>query len=191
MATADQPNLEVRAPRWMKIFLIASLTANLLIVGMIGATAWRFRHGGPIAALQTQAGAGNIIGFAAGLPPERRQAIWLQTAAERRALRELRSDVRSARKDIQTSLLASPFDAAQFEVAQKRLHDAESRVRSEAQRLVLAVVKLLSADERKAFARWQDAPSGHHGRGQRGFWRRPPSESREDDRPPDPPAPPR
>jgi uncharacterized membrane protein len=187
MSSDGEPlRVEIRAPRWMVILLLASLTINLLIVGAVGATAWRFRHGGHIAALQGMPGPGNVIGFAASLPPDRRMAIWRLTSEERRALRDQRARVRTARQELQASLLADPFDAARFENAQRLVYEAESLVRREVQKLVLTVVTGLDKNERAAFARWQ-ADDGHRrGRSQRGFWRRPGQPDPDPDAPPVP-----
>lgn len=147
---------ERSAPRWMRYTLVASLALNLLIVGALGAAAWRFRFGppGPIA---MSAASGTLLGFAASLAPERRMQIWHDTAEHRHALRPLRTDLRQRREAIQAALVAEPFDAARFAVAQAGALEIEIRAREEAQKLYLAIARRLSPEERAAFARWQQS----------------------------------
>jgi len=172
-AGTEPQSVRAKAPRWMKVLLVVSLAVNLAVAGAVGTAIWRFRHGGPLATAYAVSGPGNLIAFAASLPHGRRQEIWQRTTDERRLLRALRAELRAARLDVQTSLTADPFDVARFAAAQARLHETESRARAEAQKLVLAIVKMLDSTERAALARWQ-ATEGPRGRGPWRAWRRPP-----------------
>lgn len=138
--------------RWGRRVLIASLALNMLIIGFAASAMWRHRKETAFAGNTINA---NLLGFTQTLSPERRQALWRQTAAERRAMRPLRGDVRAARMAVRSVFLTEPFNAAEFAKAQERLFEAETRARKEAQRLFLGVANALTKEERAAFARWQ------------------------------------
>ena len=167
MSTTTGEPAPRRASRGMRVLLFVSLAFNLLIVGTVAAGIWRIRHAPPVPL--SGDGPVSMFGFAASLPPDRRDAIWRETEAMRHALRPLRADVRAARQEVQSSLLAEPFDAAQFAKAQSRLLEAEIRARTESQKLMLAIASRLTPDERKAFARVELGKGPPKGRG--GWWR--------------------
>ena len=154
--TAAELPMGNQIPRWMRIVLVISLALNLLVAGAMAAAAWRFRHGGPShGPIAMLGGSGNLLGFAQSLPPERRQLIWRETAEHRQTLHPLRAEVRQAREAVQAALIAEPFVPERFTEAQAKALQAEVRARTESQKLFLAIARLLSRDERAAFARWQ------------------------------------
>ncbi len=157
--------------RWGRALLIGSLALNFLIVGFAASAMWRHRQDAIFAGNAINA---NLIGYTQTLPADRRQALWRQTANERRALRPLRAEVRAARQAARTTFLAEPFDAAEFARAQDRVLDAEMRARKEAHRLFLAVANALTKEERAAFASWR--PEGGPGQRHRRWWKREPIE---------------
>lgn len=150
--TAASPPPARGLSRWGRRALIASLALNLLIIGFAASAMWRHRKE---TAFSGNAINANLLGFTQTLPAERRQALWRQTAAERRSMRPLRGEVRAARMAVRSVFLTEPFNAAEFAKAQERLFEAETRARKEAQRLFLGVANALTKEERAAFARWQ------------------------------------
>lgn len=157
-ATAPQP----RASRRMRYTLIASLALNLLFVGTIGGSLWAFRHHAPWAMSGVNA---HLLGFSATLPADRKYAVWQATREERRALRPLRKEVRTARAEARQALLAQPFDKQKFSAAQARVLEAEVTARRAAHQLFIAVADVLSPEERAAFARWRPPPGWRSKRG--------------------------
>lgn len=150
--TAASPLPARGLSRWGRRALIASLALNMLIIGFAASAMWRHRKETAFAGNAINA---NLLGFTQTLPAERRQVLWRQTAAERRAMRPLRGEVRAARMAVRSVFLTEPFNATEFTKAQERLFEAETRARREAQRLFLGVANALTKEERAAFARWQ------------------------------------
>lgn len=155
--------------RWGRRALIASLALNLLFIGMAASAMWRHRKDGPFALSAVNA---NLLGFSSTLPPERRQALWRQTASERRSMRPLRAEMRQARDAVRAAFLVEPFDAAEFNKVQARLLDAEIRARSEAQKLFFAIASSLTQEERAAFARWEPPTGERSHRSGKGWFHR-------------------
>ena len=65
-----------RLPRWGMVLLIASLALNFIILGLVAGSLWRVRaqH------LPIRGVTPNLLGYAASLPPARRDLIWNATA---------------------------------------------------------------------------------------------------------------
>lgn len=143
-----------RWPRWMGIALVASLACNLLVVGALAAAAWRHHRHGPMPPFRGQA---TVLDFATTLAPARRQALREMTLAERTAVRPYRAELRRARAAAREVLLAQPFDAERFKLAQQQVLSAETRARIAAQDLFHAVVLKLTPEERVGLAHFQRA----------------------------------
>lgn len=164
-APAPAPATARRTGRWLKIALVASLAINLLIIGAACAAAWRFRHmPPPPPGLQ-----GTLLGFAGTLPPGRRLELWQATRDERQAMEPLRAEIRSAMVSLRSALVAEPFDREQFAKAQARVLEAETKARTEAQKLFLNIASQLTRDEREKFAKATERGRGNR---PRSWWRR-------------------
>ncbi|HEX4893731.1 MAG TPA: periplasmic heavy metal sensor [Hyphomicrobiaceae bacterium] len=148
--------------RWWKIALVLSLALNLLLIGAAAATFARIRSGALPTGVST-----NLIGFATTLPPSRRHELWQATREERSRMRPLRADLREARMQVREAFLADPFDRERFSAAQSRLLEAETRARTEAQRLFASMAARMTREERAAFMQWETS----HRRAGRGWWR--------------------
>ena len=163
MTTTTAPRPSASTPRWLRLALMASLAVNLAVAGAFGSAFWRSRQEAPFAA---GPGNGNLLGFTALLPPERRQAVMRQTGEHRRTLRPLRAELQAARLAARAAFLADPFDREAFARAQAQVLEAELRARKEAQTLFLAIASSLSKEERQSFARWQpEGPRAGRGPG--------------------------
>jgi uncharacterized membrane protein len=150
-AAEDEPR-SARSSRWLKIGLITSLAINLLVVGTVGGSIWAFRQGEHGHGRGVNA---HLIGFTSTLGWNRRYEIWRATREERRLLRTLRKEVRAARAEARSALMAQPFDKSKFAEAQGRVLAAEYKARAEAHKLFIAVADVLTPQERAAFARWE------------------------------------
>ena len=149
---------------WLLAVLVVSLLLNGLVVGAV-ASRWQAMHAGP-PVLGSSSNA-QLFGFAVTLPPDRRREVWSAVEADRAAIRPLREAVHGARDEARKTLLAEPFDAERYAVAQKRLFDAEQAMRLRAIDAVQAIAKQLTPKERAAFARWEEDDRSRR----RAFWR--------------------
>jgi uncharacterized membrane protein len=108
------------------VVLLASLAFNLLVLGAVGShflfekQPQRERYSGPAFT--------DILPrtFFLALDPERRHALAERFAADRKAFRDGRRDMRQAAIKVADTLKAEPYDAAQTEAALSR-YDAISR----------------------------------------------------------------
>ncbi len=149
---------------WLLAVLVVSLLLNGLVVGAV-ASRWKAMHAGP-PVLGSSSNA-QLFGFAVTLPEERRREIWKSVETDRDAMRPLRQTVFAARDEARKTLLADPFDAERYGVAQKRLFEAEQQMRLRALDVVQAIAKQLTPQERAAFARWEEDDRSRR----RAFWR--------------------
>ncbi len=139
-----------RWPRWKGIMLVVSLALNLLVVGIVATAAVRHHLAPPGFSPPP-----TVVTFARSLPEPRRREIWEATRSERHALRPHRAELKQARADVRSALVAEPFDAERFKSAHQRLFEAEMGARKVANQLFEATTMRMTPDERRAFARWQ------------------------------------
>ncbi len=140
-----------RTPRWVLILLFLSIALNLLVIGLVAGTAWRFRHGGPQWWLPP-----NLIGYSMSLERGRHQALREATSPMRQSLRPLRKEIHALRNEVNAIIVAEPFDQARFEGAQARLVELENKARYQTQALYSAIVKSLTPEERHAYIKWRE-----------------------------------
>ena len=143
-----------RSPRWMWIALIASVSINLLVFGLMARSAWMHRHGGPIVASATP------LGFIRSLPRERREAIRQAGRGQLQAVRPLWQEAREARREVDKALLAEPFDANAFLEAQKHMLDKENSARQGLAQLFATAASKMTVEERKQMLHWRDRQRG-------------------------------
>lgn len=139
-----------RAPRWMVTALVVSLALNLIVVGSIAGTMWRFRSGPPDKVTP------NLLGFASTLSAERRRELWESTEGERQKVRPFRREVRAAREATLNVLVSEPFDKQRFIDAQVRQAEAELRARDAVQKLYAELAEKMTPEERRSFRRWRE-----------------------------------
>jgi uncharacterized membrane protein len=147
------------APRWVRIALIASLAANVLVLGVFAGSAWRIRH----AMAHSGAIGVNLAGYASTLPAERRAMLRRHFAERREVLRPLREGVRAARRDFETELVADPFDKAKLQAAHQRFVEAESKLRLAGGQVIADMAASMTAEERRGFTKWRGRFRGHGG----------------------------
>ena len=139
-----------RAPRWMRVLLVLSLAANLLIVGVVAGAVSSGKRGG------SQSSALSFGPYTAALTSEDRRAL-------RKAIREEggRFDRSAARANFQSFLdvlRTEPLDVAEM----TRLFEAQgemARTRDELGKdALLTRISEMSAEERAGFAdRFEEA----------------------------------
>lgn len=140
--------------RWLKLALILSLAVNVVVFGAIVGAWWR--GGGPMGGR----GAGNVVGYIASLPPDRRAELMQRSKGLREQSRALRQAARQAARDRAAALLAEPFDKQRFIDAQTRQIEAEQRLRLAVRDVIAEAASNMTAAERRAFLNWRDRHGG-------------------------------
>lgn len=137
-----------RAPRWLWILFIGSLSFNMLLVGAIGGTLWAVRRGGmwdaPVMVERTWR-------FLRGLPPDMRADIRSLLVEHRSELRPQLRKLRQARVNAVRLAAASSFDEKAFRASYAQLTTAEIELRNAAEEMIIAVMKRLPAEQRIRF----------------------------------------
>jgi uncharacterized membrane protein len=153
--TLESPQSSSRWQRWRKPVLIASLALNVLFLGtVIGAVV---RGGGPAGWLR---GPGNVMGYIASLPKERREGLMQRSKELRQQARPLREAAKSAARERTAALLAEPFDKQRFLDAQTKQIEAESKLRLLLRDIVAESASGMSQAERKNFLNWREHRRG-------------------------------
>jgi uncharacterized membrane protein len=144
-----------RWQRWRKPILIASVALNVLFIGtVIGAAV---RGGGPTS---WSRGPGNVVGFIASLPKERREELMTRSKELRMQAKPLREQARLAARERSAALLAEPFDKQRFLDAQTKQIDAESKLRFLLRDIVAESAVGMSLAERRKFLNWREHRRG-------------------------------
>lgn len=152
-------------PRWLWLVLIASLAANLFVVGAFTRALWPGRyataHHGPGGFF------GNLAAYTRTLPEERRMAVrqGLGRDQVQQKLKPLRVEVRSARQEAARLFKAQPFERTAFLAAEGRVQESEARLRQAIIQLAVEMASRMTADERAGFLQWRDAGRPGAGRG--------------------------
>lgn len=153
-----QPGRERR----LKVWLIASLALNLLVIGAVAGSmmmqhrpgAWRGAAGGP-------GGDGfGLMNFTKSLPAERRSEIRKALAVARRGMKPLKDEFRAARSAPADVLAAEPFDRETFKAAFGKVDEVEAKLKSAGRDALLGAIEKLTPEERRAFAtKWKEQRS--------------------------------
>jgi uncharacterized membrane protein len=140
--------------RWVWAVLVASLAVNCVVLGVVLRFAWAGHGpGGP----GGPNGPASILQYTETLPPDRRDSVRGAVAADRAVIRNLRSELRAARREAARELVAEPFDKARFATAQGRVSDLEGQLRQEFTRALPEMAARMTPQERRALLRWRDA----------------------------------
>ncbi|MEM7774192.1 MAG: periplasmic heavy metal sensor [Pseudomonadota bacterium] len=135
------------APRWMKWLLIVSLSINLLIAGFAIGAAWRFRHGPP-----------NVIErikrFAHSLPTDRRDAVLSTIETRRATFRELRRELRRARRALGETVAADAFNAAAYQERFDAFKRAQSQLSDHVGGTFGEIAAVLTVEQRRKLLRY-------------------------------------
>jgi len=136
--------------RWA---LIASLALNFLIVG---AVAGHFLAGQRLGHRGDRGPQMILSAFAKTLPAERREALKGVLDAERQNLKDLRREMRRARRDASATLVTEPFEAEKLKAALARVGDSDSRLKSAGMAIFIDAASKMTAEERRAFKDWRE-----------------------------------
>lgn len=153
-----------RKPSWIKWALIASLAANLLIVGSVMGAFWSHRHGGRHFGPGQDRELG-LMGFVRELAPDRQGEMRTTLEAEREKLKPLRDGLRDGWKETNGLLVAEPFDKDKLKAAMVRMIESETRLRTAVSDVLVETSAKLSAEERQKLKAWRER------RGFKSSWR--------------------
>jgi uncharacterized membrane protein len=144
-----------RVPRWLWVVLIASLAANLFVVGVVARSIIPGRY----AAANFGSGGlfGNLMAYTGELPADRRAAVRQTVGKDRplHALRPLREELRAERREAARLFRAEPFDKEAFLAAETRVQAAEAKLRQTVVRLAVDIAGRMTAEERANFLKWR------------------------------------
>ena len=144
----DMPQ-KPKASRRLWTVLIASLALNLLMMGAIGGTFWRFRHGqppfGPMAFVS--------MSFLHHLPAERRKSLSDVLAKFRDFRWQSWRQLKIARDAAGQALVAEPFDPNVLEDRLRTMQRGELAMRDDFIPMLVEVAKALTPDERQDLLR--------------------------------------
>lgn len=164
-ADVDAAISRSRLPRWAWVVLIASLAANLFVVGVVARSVWPGRYAaaghGPGGLL------GNLMAYSKELPEERRGIVRQSFDKDRplASLKPLREELRTARQEAARLFRAEPFDRDAFLAAEARVQAAEVKMRQNVVRFSADLASRMTADERAGFLKWRELRRGTPGRG--------------------------
>lgn len=153
-----------RTGRVLRIALVLSLTANLVILGLVVGASFGRHRGGPPEAISAGIG---FVPFISALPREERRAFGKALSERAGALSENREAFRREFDKLLELVRAEPFDVgavqAVLESQQQRLSERQDLGRE----LFLERLAAMSQDERAAFAdalaeRMKRGPKGWH-----------------------------
>ena len=156
----DQP---AKSPRWMRLVLIASLAANLLIVGLLVGAAFRDKHDhrGPARGGDERSMPGDLRGLARAMPQAPRDALRAAIESTPDAARERRRLIRENRQKFLAALEAEPFSIEDIEAIFNDQHGLFMAIARDGQGALLEAIKTMTADERSRFvANLRKGPRG-------------------------------
>lgn len=152
-------------PRWAWVLLIASLAANLFVVGVVARSIWPGRYA---AAGHGPGGLfGNLMAYSKELPEARRGIVRQAIDRERplAGLRPMREELRAARHEAARLFRAEPFDREAFLAAEAKVQAAEGKIRQNVVRFSADLASRMTAEERAGFLNWRELRRGASGRG--------------------------
>ena len=137
---------EVRSPGWMKLLLILSLTANLLVIGVIAG--YELRGDG-----QRGGGTDRAVGWILEMVPEARRGMAEAHFAAVRAEIDTAGGDRAALMDgVLAAIRAEPYDPAAVQAAMAAYGDSRSERWEVLRERMASLLARLSPEERAAFA---------------------------------------
>jgi uncharacterized membrane protein len=143
-------NIVRKAPRWMWVLLILSLSLNLLIAGIVIGSVWAVKRGGywnaPIAFERSRQ-------FMRELPRESRREIRDVFFEHKPALAPYWREVREARIAIGRLIESGHYSPEALDAAMDALFQKEMRARQEAKPMIGAMLAKLTPEQRLHFLR--------------------------------------
>ena len=165
MTIESQEPKSSRPARWVYGALIASLAANLIIVGVVAGGMWRFRHHGFVGMAMER----GLMGFVKQLPADRQAAIGKDLGLEKEKLRPLRQEMRAAWTATNAAIGAEPFDKDKLKAATAKSAESNARLQAATSNAMVELADKLTPNERKLMQAWHDKQKdrmfGRRGRG--------------------------
>ena len=150
MTDPSTPSASGASPRRWRWLLVASLALNLLFVGGVTALWLKGPPGhGRWGASQTAFG---IMRFSGGLPPERREAVRKHLREARSNLKNVREDLRSARRRAAEVLASSDYTTEKMKVALDAVAENDNRMRALGTAALMSAIGELTPDDRLKLA---------------------------------------
>ena len=141
--SADAP-VRTRSPGWMKLLLILSLTANLLVIGVIAGYELRG---------EDRRGGDRAIGWILEMVPEERRDMAEAHFAEARAAMDAAGGERAALMDaVLAAIRAEPYQPAAVQTAMAAYGDSRSQRWQVLRERMATLLARLTPDERATFA---------------------------------------
>ena len=134
----------VRSPGWMKLLLIGSLTANVLVVGVVAGHELRDDR---------RRGMDRAVGRILDMVPEERRAMAEAHFAEARPALEAAEDDRGPLIDaVLAAIRATPYDPAAVRAAMAAYGESRSERWEVLRERTATLLAMLTPEERAAFA---------------------------------------
>ncbi len=149
MTNVDDKNTKKALP-WMRILLVASLAANLLIVGVVAGAMW---SGGPKTVKRDPGGRGIVAGpYGRAFSKEDRAEIRRSFEERKPWFDETRRKMRGFGQEIATAVRVEPFDGDAIRAILVRQREIQNALQDEGQNLMLERVEAMTPEQRAAFA---------------------------------------
>jgi uncharacterized membrane protein len=141
-AEADR---QVRSPGWIKLLLILSLTANLLVIGVVAG--YELRDDG------RRGGTDRAVGWIVDMVPEERRDMAEAHFAEARAAIDTADGDRAALMDgVLSAIRAEPYDPAAVRAAMAAYGNSRSERWEVLRERMASLLARLTPEERATFA---------------------------------------
>lgn len=141
--TPDEP-VRLRSPAWMKLLLILSLTANLVVIGVVAGHA--LRHD------KRRDGQHRAVEWILRLVPEDRRALAEAHFAEAQAALEAADDAGPQVAAILAAIRAEPYDPSAVEVAMAGYGSVRAERWAVLRERIATLLAQLTPEERVGFA---------------------------------------
>jgi uncharacterized membrane protein len=139
--------------RRLKLMLIASLAFNLLVVGAV-AGAMIFGPHGPRHRGGSLGDEYTLMGFTRALSSDRRGPIRKAIREQRETFKPLREAVDEARRQAADVLVQEPFSKDKLKEAFDKINEADVKLKSAGQGMLLNTAESLTPDERRVLKDW-------------------------------------
>lgn len=141
--------IEKPQTNWVRIALIASLAANLLIAGLVAGAMFRSPGGGHMREMVDGDG---FRALAWAMPNEHRRDLGRELFDRRAEFGATRAQMNAARDQLATALTADPFDLEAVEAAFAGQKEILTKIADEGYKAVIARIGQMSAEERAEYA---------------------------------------
>ncbi|MEM9583404.1 MAG: periplasmic heavy metal sensor [Pseudomonadota bacterium] len=137
-------------PRWMRLLLVLSLGANLLVIGaFLGA---KLSGGAPSGKAERGAHQMSLGPYGRALSKEDRAALRAAFSDRRPWFKQSRQQMREIGRELVAAMRMTPFDLAVVEQLLSKQSEMQSAFQAEGRGLLLERIEAMTPDQRAAFA---------------------------------------